>query len=157
VTSIEPDETRHAATTLPGIPTDSEGVVFGEPWEAQAFAITLALHERGLFTWPEWAAALAAEIKAAQEHGDPDTGESYYHHWLGALERLVITKRSTDEATLARYGTPGSTPPTARRTEHRSSSLRATSARASRRAGRCAPTLPGRNNRGVSQPARPPD
>jgi nitrile hydratase accessory protein len=103
VTLIQPDETRRAATTLPGIPTDSEGVVFGEPWEAQAFAIALALHEQGLFSWPEWSAALGAEIKAAQAHGDPDTGESYYHHWLAALERLVITKRATDEATLARY------------------------------------------------------
>ena len=63
----------------------------------------LALHERGLFKWPEWAAALAAEIKRAQAAGDPDTGETYYRHWLNALERVVAEKGVTDTATLARY------------------------------------------------------
>ena len=77
---------------MPSIPRDADGPVFREPWEAQAFAMTLALHERGLFTWPEWAAALAAEIKRAQGAGDPDTGETYYLHWLAALEKLVAEK-----------------------------------------------------------------
>jgi nitrile hydratase accessory protein len=77
--------------------------VFREPWEAQAFAMTLALYERGLFTWAEWAAALAQEIKRAQAAGDPDTGETYYTHWLNALERMVATKNVTDPATLKRY------------------------------------------------------
>ena len=81
---------------MPGIPRDAEGPVFREPWEAQAFAMALALHERGLFTWPEWAATLADEIKRAQAAGDPDTGETYYHHWLAALERLVAEKGVTD-------------------------------------------------------------
>ena len=77
--------------TIPvaGIPSDAEGPVFREPWEAQAFAMALALHKRGLFTWPEWAATLADEIKRAQAAGDPDTGATYYRHWLNALERLV--------------------------------------------------------------------
>lgn len=92
-----------AAAGLPGIPSDSDGVVFGEPWEAQVFAIAVALHERGLFSWPEWTAALAAEIHAAQERGDPDTGETYYHHWLAALERLVVARQATNAATIARY------------------------------------------------------
>ena len=65
--------------------------------------MTLSLHERGLFTWPEWAATLSAEIKRAQASGDPDTGETYYHHWLNALERLVAEKQVTDRATLKRY------------------------------------------------------
>jgi len=88
---------------LPGLPRDAGGPVFREPWEAQAFAMTVALYRRGLFTWPEWAAALAAEIKRAQAAGDPDTGETYYHHWLAALERLVGEKGVTDRATLMRY------------------------------------------------------
>ena len=75
---------------------------FREPWEAQAFALTMTLYERGLFTWPEWTAAIAAEIKRAQAAGDPDTGETYYRHWLAALERLVAAKGVTDEATLSR-------------------------------------------------------
>jgi nitrile hydratase accessory protein len=78
--------------TLPGQPRDAEGPVFAEAWEAQAFAMTLTLHERGAFTWTEWAATLAGEIKRAQAAGDPDTGATYYHHWLAALERLVVAK-----------------------------------------------------------------
>jgi len=103
MTSIDPTSARRAAETSPGIPRDDDGPVFREPWEAQAFAMTLALHERGLFTWPEWSAALAEEIKRAQAAGDPDTGETYYHHWLAALERLIAEKGVADRATLVRY------------------------------------------------------
>ena len=94
--------------------------MFREPWEAQAFAMTLALHERGLFTWPEWAATLGEEIKRAQAAGDPDTGETYYHHWLNALERLVAEKgvdRRGDACALpARLG-PCGRPHAARRAD----------------------------------------
>ena len=82
---------------------NEEEPVFREPWEAQAFALTVALHERGAFSWAEWSAALAEEISTAQRAGDPDTGESYYHHWLAALERLVAERRLTDAGTLERY------------------------------------------------------
>src|SRR5438552_18297875 len=78
-----------AAASLPGIPLDSGEPVFREPWEAQAFAMALALHERGVFTWSEWAAALAEEIRRAQAAGDPDLGTTYYRHCLAALEKLV--------------------------------------------------------------------
>jgi len=88
---------------VPGIPCDAEGPVFREPWEAQAFAMALALHGRGLFTWPEWAETLGAEIKRAQAAGDPDIGDTYYRHWLNALERLVADKGVADAKALARY------------------------------------------------------
>lgn len=74
---------------LPGQPEEDGEPVFREPWEAQAFAMAVHLHERGLFTWSEWATTLAEEIERAQSAGDPDTGETYYHHWLAALERRV--------------------------------------------------------------------
>jgi nitrile hydratase accessory protein len=90
-------------TAVPGVPCDAEGPIFREPWEAQAFALALALHDRGVFTWPEWAAALSAEIKRAQAAGDPDTGETYYRHWLAALERIVEQKGVADAALRARY------------------------------------------------------
>jgi nitrile hydratase accessory protein len=80
-----------------------EDPVFAAPWEAQAFALAVALHERGVFSWPEWAAVLAEEIRRAQAGGDPDTGETYYRHWLAALERLVVDKGVADAATLGRY------------------------------------------------------
>src|SRR5438034_7814416 len=88
---------------VPSLPRDEGGPVFHEPWEAQAFAMTLALYRRSLFTWPEWAAALSAEIKRAQQAGDPDRGDTYYRHWLAALEHLVAEKGVTDPASLARY------------------------------------------------------
>ena len=91
------------AAAVPGIPRGPEGPVFGEPWEAQAFAMTLALHERGLFGWNEWTAVLGDEINRAQASGDPDTGETYYHHWLAALERIVAEKGVTDSEALGRY------------------------------------------------------
>jgi nitrile hydratase accessory protein len=88
---------------LPDQPRDDSGPVFREPWEAQAFAMTLALHERGVFTWNEWARALAAEIAAAQAAGDADLGDTYYRHWLAALEGLIAAKGVTSGAELARY------------------------------------------------------
>src|SRR5690349_20886980 len=84
------------------VPRDDNGPVFREPWEAQAFALALSLHERGVFSWTEWAATLGEEIRKAQAAGDPDTGETYYHHWLAALERLVAAKGVADPQTLAR-------------------------------------------------------
>lgn len=77
---------------LPLLPRDDDGPVFAAPWEAQAFAMTLALYERGLFTWPEWAAALSRRIALAQAGGDADLGATYYRHWLAALEDMVAAK-----------------------------------------------------------------
>ncbi len=92
-----------ATRAVPDIPCDAEGPVFREPWEAQAFAMALALHERGVFTWTEWAATLSEEIKRARAAGDPDTGETYYRHWLATLERLVATKGVATSDLLHRY------------------------------------------------------
>ena len=84
---------------LPGQPADEGELVFREPWEAHAFAMAVELHQRGLFTWPEWAATLTAEIERARATGDPDEGDTYYRHWLAALERLVAERgaASTDD------------------------------------------------------------
>jgi nitrile hydratase accessory protein len=65
--------------------------------------MALALYERGLFAWSEWAAMLGEEIKKAQAAGDPDTGESYYHHWLATLERMVAEKGVTSPQSLAQH------------------------------------------------------
>jgi nitrile hydratase accessory protein len=97
------NQAARAAAGMPGIPRDEGGPVFREPWEAQAFAMVVALNERGLFTWSEWAAALGAEIKRAQSAGDPDLGTTYYRHWLAALERLVAQKGVAGRDMLARY------------------------------------------------------
>ena len=78
---------------IPAIPRDAEGPVFRAPWEAQAFALAVKLHERGHFTWKEWAERLAVEIAAARERGETDDGSRYYEFWLGALEKIVADKR----------------------------------------------------------------
>ena len=91
-----------AAANVAPIPRGDDGEpVFREPWEAQAFAMTLALYERGLFSWTEWAAALSAAIKQAQASGDCDDGSTYYQHWLAAIEQLVRDKGIATEQALA--------------------------------------------------------
>jgi nitrile hydratase accessory protein len=92
-----------AVQAVPGLPRDDDRPVFAEPWQAHAFALAVALHARGIFTWPEWAATLAAEIARAQQRGDPDRGDTYYLHWLAALERMIATKGVASAETLQRY------------------------------------------------------
>jgi nitrile hydratase accessory protein len=100
-TSNQPDvATVECAAALPHLPRDAGGPVFAEPWQAQAFALAVKLSEQGHFTWKEWAAALADELKAADNRGEPDDGTRYYEHWLAALERLVIDKGLTDRAAM---------------------------------------------------------
>ncbi|MGH6693420.1 MAG: nitrile hydratase accessory protein [Burkholderiales bacterium] len=115
-TSIPPEADLGA---LPALPRDEGGPVFKAPWEAQAFAMTLSLHASGVFTWREWAAALAAELAAAAARGEPDDGTHYYEHWLAALETLVARKnvvrrpeleRRVDEWDAAARATPHGRP-----------------------------------------------
>jgi nitrile hydratase accessory protein len=77
---------------LPAIPRDQEGPIFKEPWEAQAFALAVRLSELGYFSWSEWVEIFSQEICSAREKGDPDLGDTYYHHWLMALERICSEK-----------------------------------------------------------------
>jgi nitrile hydratase accessory protein len=97
------DAVTRAKDALPDLPQDADGMVFREPWEAQAFAMALTLYDRGVFTWSEWAAMLADEIRRAQAGGNPDTGETYYRHWLATLERMVAEKGVASAETLHRY------------------------------------------------------
>jgi nitrile hydratase accessory protein len=88
---------------LPLQPLAGDEPVFREPWEAHAFAMAVALHRKGLFTWTEWAAALAGQIARAQAQGDADLGDTYYRHWLAALEALVAAKGASSADELSRY------------------------------------------------------
>jgi nitrile hydratase accessory protein len=81
---------------LPALPRDSEGPVFSEPWQAQAFAMAVRLHEQGHFTWTEWAAELSRHIGDA---GPADTTD-YYEHWLATLESIATSSRLTTAGEL---------------------------------------------------------
>ncbi len=85
---------------FPYQPLDDEGPVFNEPWEAQVFGLVLVLHETGLFSWKQWAAVLREEIATAQDQGDPDLGNTYYHHWLSALEKMSRLKHLSSDDEL---------------------------------------------------------
>ena len=86
---------------LPSLPHDAQGPVFAEPWQAQAFTLAVRLRAQGHFTWSEWCAAMNRQITLAQQAGDPDLGDTYYHHWLAALETLVVEKGLSSVAELA--------------------------------------------------------
>ena len=75
---------------LPDFPVDEDGQVFNEPWEARAFALAGSLRDQGLFTWNEGSEQLGLYIRAARDQGDPDSGDTYYRHWLACLESLVV-------------------------------------------------------------------
>ena len=87
---------------VPGLPCDAEGPVFGAPWHAQAFAMTLSLHERGLFTWPEWAQVFGDCIRQSPAEPGEDAGDAYYRQWLAALERMVQRGGAASAGELAR-------------------------------------------------------
>jgi len=89
----------------PALAQDKAEPVFREPWEAQAFAMAVLLHERGHFTWKEWSERLALEIAAARERGEPDDGTQYYLRWLAALEKIVAEKKLVLADELARRKT----------------------------------------------------
>lgn len=87
----------------PGLPHDDGGPVFRAPWQAQAFAMTIALYERGLFTWTEWAQALAVRIQSSPAQAGEDANDTYYRQWLAALEDIVAAKGASTPGELQRY------------------------------------------------------
>lgn len=97
------NSTQDALGALNALPDGERSPVFNAPWEAEAFAIAVALQRKGVFTWDEWASTLGQAIKDARAAGDPDTGATYYSHWLAAVERIVQQKGIADAATLNRY------------------------------------------------------
>lgn len=97
---LSPTVSAEHLSDVPHLPRDEGGLVFAEPWQAQAFALAVKLSDQGHFTWKEWAAALANELQAAAKRGEPDDGSRYYEHWLAALETLVAAKGLADPIAL---------------------------------------------------------
>lgn len=80
-------------------PETGDSPVFAEPWQAQAFALTVHLAEHGVFSWREWTEALAAQRRLAP--AGADGGAEYYLSWLTALETLLAAKGCAEAAALA--------------------------------------------------------
>lgn len=79
----------------PGLPKSAEGdPVFAEPWQAQAFAMTVRLHEQGVFTWAEWAKALSREVHRPGRAAD---GRDYFDCWVAALSSLLSDRGVASE------------------------------------------------------------
>lgn len=93
-------ETRSPLTQSPQLPISDDGEpVFPEPWAAEAFAMTVHLHEKGLFGWNEWAEALSAELHTP---GRAEDGSDYFDCWVAALSGLLVAKGIADaDAILA--------------------------------------------------------
>lgn len=89
------------------VPRRNGELVFEEPWQGRAFAMTVALHEAGLFAWEEFRCELIARIAEAQAAGG---AFDYYEAWLAAFERVlaanaVLAPEEIEELTYAfEYG-----------------------------------------------------
>jgi nitrile hydratase accessory protein len=80
----------------PGLPKSAEGdPVFAEPWHAQAFAMTVRLHEQGVFGWEQWAEALSREV---HRPGRAMDGSDYFECWVAALSALISQQSVASEA-----------------------------------------------------------
>ena len=91
-----PERDSALLAALPRLPRDHDGPVFAEPWQAEVFALVVALHARGVFSWDAWTHALGAELAR-----DPDDdGSRYYVHWLAALEGLLASQGLAEPGTL---------------------------------------------------------
>ena len=74
----------------PLLPKSADGEpVFPEPWAAEAFAITVHLHARGVFSWGEWAEQLSVQV---HKPGRAEDGSDYYDCWVAALSALLVDK-----------------------------------------------------------------
>jgi nitrile hydratase accessory protein len=73
-------------------PDVAEDPVFAEPWQAQAFAMTMQLSQRGAFTWGDWVEAFSTEIRTHPTQPGEDNTVAYYRQWLAALETILTAR-----------------------------------------------------------------
>lgn len=95
---MSPPDREASLARSPGLRLSDDGApVFPQPWAAEAFAMTVHLHQRGLFSWSEWAETLSAELKRQ----DPARcGEDYFDHWVAALTAILVRRGVADEKSV---------------------------------------------------------
>jgi nitrile hydratase subunit alpha len=85
------------------LPRKSGELIFQAPWEGEAFAMAVALCERGMYPWSEFQNQLISAIAAAEKKQlPPETQPTYYENWLAALEALLIEKHILSKARIDR-------------------------------------------------------
>ena len=76
------------------IPLPQGNEVFSAPWHCELFALTISLHEKKVFDWALWTAALGNKLKDKSVSMEDDL-DCYYGSWLEALEELILSKKMT--------------------------------------------------------------
>jgi nitrile hydratase accessory protein len=86
------DSLSHLHQSMP-LPQDSgDSFHFDEPWQAQAFAITVELNRHGFFSWTEWVEVFSKEIQAHPATPEEGHTTGYYRQWLTALETIMAER-----------------------------------------------------------------
>ena len=68
-----------------------ENAPFDAPWQAQLFAMTVALNEAGCFSWNEWAAVFGPKVQGIEAH-------AYWSVWSEALIEVLAARGLADRA-----------------------------------------------------------
>lgn len=79
------------------------GPAFSEPWQAEAFALTLQLARAGHFTWTDWVGTFSAEITASPQTADEDINTAYYRQWMQALEKILAARALVSSTEVTDY------------------------------------------------------
>ena len=100
-----PDTPTTPLPPVQGLPIDKDEPVFHAPWQAKTFALTVKLHEAGLFTWSAWAETFSGVLKGMPTDLGGDIrsaayAEAYFSAWTTALERMIAQAGVTDAAQL---------------------------------------------------------
>ena len=90
------DHMTRCLTGPSAVPRKNGELVFQTPWESHAFAMAVALCERGLFTWDEFRAHLIAEIGRWERENPQGSEYQYYERWVAALGKLLLERGVCD-------------------------------------------------------------
>lgn len=88
----------------PAPPRSNGELVFAEPWQGRAFALAVALHERGAFEWSAFQTELTSRIATWEDDNEvrdlAGNDFPYYELWLAALEAVLANHDLVDGTTL---------------------------------------------------------
>ena len=74
---------------------------FEHPWHAQLFALSVALHAQGLFSWPDWTNRFGNRLKRNSAERELNGGDDYFITWLETLEELLVEREPETQQQLS--------------------------------------------------------